>query len=297
MRCSNCGTELHEGDLFCINCGMRADSSTHQDPVRTGTERSSPETGAWKTDLAKQAEAGAVKKRKFPIWILFIVIIAIAAVLFFFHQAGENRFEEEDAQNLLQAELDAVFMSEYDKDAEYLPFTEEEVQEQRQQFIEQARNEIVGQLEEEGFQVNDGQKDQLSAMLDKTLRKASYTAGDAVKKDKETFTVDVTVKPLDLFTGMDTEFINGLINQVLEEDRSIIDDEARMYSTILDRILDQLINVNLENPKYRGEESKVVRIQKNQDNEWIINQDDLEQVESSLIFSEEFLQEDDGEDV
>ena len=63
MRCSNCGTELHEGDLFCINCGMRADSSTHQDPVRTGTERSSPETGAWKTDLAKQAEAGAVKKR------------------------------------------------------------------------------------------------------------------------------------------------------------------------------------------------------------------------------------------
>ena len=297
MRCSNCGTELHEGDLFCINCGMRADSSTHQDPVRTGTERYSPETGAWKTDLAKQAEAGAVKKRKFPIWILFIVIIAIAAVLFFFHQAGENRFEEEDAQNLLQAELDAVFMSEYDKDAEYLPFTEEEVQEQRQQFIEQARNEIVGQLEEEGFQVNDGQKDQLSAMLDKTLRKASYTAGDAVKKDKETFTVDVTVKPLDLFTGMDTEFINGLINQVLEEDRSIIDDEARMYSTILDRILDQLINVNLENPKYRGEESKVVRIQKNQDNEWIINQDDLEQVESSLIFSEEFLQEDDGEDV
>ena len=297
MRCSNCGTELHEGDLFCINCGMRADSSTHQDPVRTGTERSSPETGAWKTDLAKQAEAGAVKKRKFPIWILFIVIIAIAAVLFFFHQAGENRFEEEDAQNLLQAELDAVFMSEYDKDAEYLPFTEEEVQEQRQQFIEQARNEIVGQLEEEGFQVNDGQKDQLSAMLDKTLRKASYTAGDAVKKDKETFTVDVTVKPLDLFTGMDTEFINGLINQVLEEDRSIIDDEARMYSTILDRILDQLINVNLENPKYRGEESKAVRIQKNQDNEWIINQDDLEQVESSLIFSEEFLQEDDGEDV
>ncbi|MBR2737081.1 MAG: DUF5105 domain-containing protein [Firmicutes bacterium] len=297
MRCSNCGTELHEGDLFCINCGMRADSSTHQDPVRTGTERSSPETGAWKTDLAKQAEAGAVKKRKFPIWILFIVIIAIAAVLFFFHQAGENRFEEEDAQNLLQAELDAVFMSEYDKDAEYLPFTEEEVQEQRQQFIEQARNEIIGQLEEEGFQVNDGQKDQLSAMLDKTLRKASYTAGDAVKKDKETFTVDVTVKPLDLFTGMDTEFINGLINQVLEEDRSIIDDEARMYSTILDRILDQLINVNLENPKYRGEESKAVRIQKNQDNEWIINQDDLEQVESSLIFSEEFLQEDDGEDV
>ena len=297
MRCSNCGTELHEGDLFCINCGMRADSSTHQDPVRTGTERSSPETGAWKTDLAKQAEAGAVKKRKFPIWILFIVIIAIAAVLFFFHQVGENRFEEEDAQNLLQAELDAVFMSEYDKDAEYLPFTEEEVQEQRQQFIEQARNEIIGQLEEEGFQVNDGQKDQLSAMLDKTLRKASYTAGDAVKKDKETFTVDVTVKPLDLFTGMDTEFINGLINQVLEEDRSIIDDEARMYSTILDRILDQLINVNLENPKYRGEESKVVRIQKNQDNEWIINQDDLEQVESSLIFSEEFLQEDDGEDV
>ena len=297
MRCSNCGTELHEGDLFCINCGMRADSSTHQDPVRTGTERSSPETGAWKTDLAKQAEAGAVKKRKFPIWILFIVIIAIAAVLFFFHQAGEDRFEEEDAQNLLQAELDAVFMSEYDKDAEYLPFTEEEVQEQRQQFIEQARNEIVGQLEEEGFQVNDGQKDQLSAMLDKTLRKASYTAGDAVKKDKETFTVDVTVKPLDLFTGMDTEFINGLINQVLEEDRSIIDDEARMYSTILDRILDQLINVNLENPKYRGEESKAVRIQKNQDNEWIINQDDLEQVESSLIFSEEFLQEDDGEDV
>ena len=70
-----------------------------------------------------------------------------------------------------------------------------------------------------------------------------------------------------------------------------------MYSTILDRILDQLINVNLENPKYRGEESKAVRIQKNQDNEWIINQDDLEEVESSLIFSEEFLQEDDGEDV
>ena len=297
MRCPNCGTELHEGDLFCMNCGMRADSSTHHSPVRTETERYSPETGAWKTDLEKQAEAGAVKKRKFPIWIPFIVIIAIAAVLFFLHQAGENRFEEEDAQNLLQAELDAVFMSEYDRDAEYLPFTEEQVQEQRQQFIEQARNEIVGQLEEEGFQVNDGQKDQLSAMLDKTLKKASYTVGDAVKKDKETFTVDVTVKPLDLFTGMDTEFINGLINQVLEEDRSIINDEARMYSTILDRILDQLINVNLENPKYRGEESKAVRIQKNQDNEWIINQDDLEEVESSLIFSEEFLQEDDGEDV
>ena len=297
MRCSNCGTELQEGDVFCINCGMRADNNIHQTHVRTDTESNSPETGAWNADLVMQAEAGAAKKRKFPLWILFIGVIAIAIVLFLVHYSGEHRFAEEDAQNLLQAELDAVFMCEYDKDSEYLPFTEEEVQEQRQKYIGQARNEIVEQLEAEGFQVTDGQKDQLSEMLDKTLKKASYSVGNAVKNDKETFTVDVTVKPLDLYSGMDTEYINGLINQLLKEDRSIINDEPRMYSTILDRILDQLINVNLENPKYRGEESKSVRIQKNQENNWVINQDDLELVESSLIFEDEFLQEDDGENL
>ena len=172
-------------------------------------------------------------KRKKPLWILFICIIAIAIVLFMVHHSRENRFAEEDAQNLVQAELDAVFMCDFDKNTEYLPFTEEEAQEQRQQFIDQARNEIVEQLEAEGFQVNDEQKDRLLEMLDKTLKKASYTVGDAVKKDKETFTVDVTVKPLDFYTGMDTEYINGLINDVLKEDRSIINDETRMYSTIL----------------------------------------------------------------
>lgn len=66
MRCSKCGTESGEGDVFCPECGIRVTGDAGEKPVTTAPEAAAAEneTGVGATDVTAPPPAGAVKAKR-----------------------------------------------------------------------------------------------------------------------------------------------------------------------------------------------------------------------------------------
>ncbi len=99
MFCSNCGTQLNEGDLFCVKCGKRVEvraAAESTAPEATATEAvaeaTAAETAASRTEAApevkaapeearaKKAKAKKAKAKKGGMWKILIPVAAVAAV-------------------------------------------------------------------------------------------------------------------------------------------------------------------------------------------------------------------------
>lgn len=195
--------------------------------------------------------------------LIILLTVLIMAVL-----AGCG-MSEEDAKAYVQASLDAAYKGEFEAFVEITDSTSEGAKVMYEENIEHT-------MEAAGF--NDlNLSDELNMKYEQLFlnlaKAADYTVGEAIKVENDDFSVEVFVRPLNIFDGIDEEVTEALIERInkLEEhpdDKAIIE----MSFEEMHRILSERI----ENPVYSEDQVLVsLYVYKNDEGMYAISEDDM----------------------
>lgn len=190
-------------------------------------------------------------KRKLRYLSLTALIMVMAVAML--TGCGPKKPAPEDAQAYVKAVLDLICTGDYDHAVELVDVEEGKETEIRDGIIDQMMTSI-------GSQSNlsdDVAKGFTDFMID-ALGKASYTVGDAVATDDGGYDVTVSIRPLQIFTGIEEELTAVLEERVAEEPDKIMAMSEDEQTNYVMEILIELLNRKLADPQYDPEEEVVV---------------------------------------
>ena len=220
------------------------------------------------------------KKRKWPV-ILGIcagVLVLLAAIGYL----NMETYSEEDAQTLVKATIDSITTGEYDADFEFYDMTREEAMNDHKDIVKSS----VDQSQKQN-RFTDALRDRTEEMWNEAWSKTNYTVGKATEQDDGSYSVRVTVKPLDLYAGMDGMYYKRLEEKLEAENPEIYEedaDDSLYFDATWNVELDQIIDTNLKNPVYRMEEYCTVKVSKNDDGYYEANPDDITAIVDKLVY-------------
>ena len=166
---------------------------------------------------------------------------------------GPKKPAPEEAQAYVKAVLDLICTGDYDHTVELADVEEGKESEIRDLLISQVTESISSQSS-----LNEENAEKFAVFLVNAFKKANYTVGDAVAADDGGYDVTVSIRPLQLFTGIDEE-----LNAVLEErvaaepDKIMAMSEDEQTDYVMDILL-ELLDKKIADPKYDDAEEVIV---------------------------------------
>lgn len=166
---------------------------------------------------------------------------------------GPKKPAPEEAQAYVKAVLDLICTGDYDHTVELADVEEGKESEIRDLLISQVTESISSQSS-----LNKENAEKFAVFLVNAFKKANYTVGDAVAADDGGYDVTVSIRPLQLFTGIDEE-----LNAVLEErvaaepDKIMAMSEDEQTDYVMDILL-ELLDKKIADPQYDPAEEVVV---------------------------------------
>ena len=220
------------------------------------------------------------KKKKITLIIVILAVI-IAAGAFAGIYLYINRF---DAGEYVQAVLDTSYKNETDQYVEITGIT----QENAEKIFEDNLDATM-----EGFESSEMPEEMLPKyreLFGEIAGKVSYTIGEPEKQEDGTYTVPVIVKPITLFT--DTyetfqtraqEYAQEVTDSVMNGGEMPTDEEMqnRIYQIYYDVLKERVDSGML----YGGARNITLHVTKEGSREFIIDQDDMDKLDSTLIES------------
>lgn len=183
---------------------------------------------------------------------------------------------EEDAKAYVEASLDAAYKGEFDAFVEITDSTPEGAAAMYDENMEHI-------MESAGFsdlELNEELTANYKQLFFDLIKKADYSVGEVVKND-DTFSIEVTVKPLTIFEGIEAELTDALLNRISEMDEYPNDDEItvigfeEMYQILCDKV---------EAPVYSEEIVKVtINLHKNDKGMYEISEEDMLTLDNALF--------------
>lgn len=183
---------------------------------------------------------------------------------------------EEDAKAYVEASLDAAYKGEFDAFVEITDSTPEGAAAMYDENMEHI-------MESAGFsdlELNEELTANYKQLFFDLIKKADYSVGEVVKND-DTFSIEVTVKPLTIFEGIEAELTDALLNRISEMDEYPNDDEItvigfeEMYQILFDKV---------EAPVYSEEIVKVtINLHKNDKGMYEISEEDMLTLDNALF--------------
>ena len=159
----------------------------------------------------------------------------------------------EEAQAYVKAVLDLMCTGDYDHSVDLAEIEEGKEAEVRDNLI----TEMMEGISSESNLSKDVTED-FTAFMISALEKANYTVGDAVETDDGGYDVTVSIKPLQVFTGIDEQLNSVLEEKVAEESDRILGMSEEEQTNYVMGIVIELLNKKLEKPEYDKAEEVVV---------------------------------------
>ena len=188
---------------------------------------------------------------------------------------------EEEAKAYVEASLDASYMGEFDAFVEITDSTPEgaaAMYDENIEHIMEAAGFSDQNLDEELT------KNYKQLFLD-LIKRVDYTVGEAVKGENDSFTIDVTVKPMTILNGIEEELIQVLLDRIEGLDELPDEDEIRVMGF---EEMYKILSEKVDSPKY-SEETIVVTINlhKNDEGMYAISEEDMLALDNALFAVEE----------
>ncbi len=76
MFCKNCGTQINDGDLFCVKCGKRVEAEAAAEPE---VKAEAPENKGPATETAQAPKQATPVKKKRKLWKVLVPVAAVVA--------------------------------------------------------------------------------------------------------------------------------------------------------------------------------------------------------------------------
>lgn len=185
---------------------------------------------------------------------------------------------EEEAQDYVKASLDAAYKGEFDA---FVEITESTPEGAKAMYEEN----IVHTMEAAGF----SEKNLDEELVEKyeefffTLAKvADYKVGEAEKAEDDGYAVEVTVRPLVIFDGIEDEVTEKLLDRIDDMEKHPSDKKITRMSF---EIMYDILSEKLEAPEYGEEVSITINIHKNEEGMYYISEEDMLALDGVLFMT------------
>ena len=161
--------------------------------------------------------------------------------------------EPEDARAYVQAVLDLMCTGDYDHSIKLADIEEGQESGIRDSLID----EMITQISSESKLSEDVSASFKEFMIN-ALAKAKYTVGDAVATEDGGYDVSVSIEPILLFSGVQDDLNAVLEERISADSNEILAMSQEEQTNYVMEILIELLNKNLEDPRYDEAEEVVV---------------------------------------
>ena len=186
---------------------------------------------------------------------------------------------EEDAKAYVEASLDASYKGEFDAFVEITDSTPEGAKAMYDENMELIMQSAGFDEQALGEELTENYK-QLFLEL---IKKADYSVGDAVKND-DSFSVEVTVKPLIIFDGIEAELTDAVLNRISEMDEYPDDDEINVIGF---EEMYKILSEKVDAPVYSEETVSVsINLHKNDNGMYEISEEDMAVLDNAIFVIE-----------
>ena len=183
---------------------------------------------------------------------------------------------EEDAKAYVEASLDASYKGEFDAFVEITDSTQEGAKAMYDENMELIMQSAGFDEQALGEELTENYK-QLFLEL---IKKADYSVGDAVKND-DSFAVEVTVKPLIIFDGIEAELTDAVLNRISEMDEYPDDDEINVIGF---EEMYKILSEKVDAPVYSEETVSVsINLHKNDNGMYEISEEDMAVLDNAIF--------------
>lgn len=185
--------------------------------------------------------------KRLPVMAL-ILLLAVSML------AGcKSKPEPQDAQAYVQAVLDLMCTGDYDHSVELADIEEGKESGIRDGLID----EMMAQISAES-KLNEDVSASFKEFMINALAKAKYTVGDAVETEDGGYDVSVSIEPMQIFAGVQDDLTAALEERISEDSNEILAMSEEEQTNYVMAILIELLNGNLEDPKYDEAEEVIV---------------------------------------
>lgn len=161
--------------------------------------------------------------------------------------------QPEEAKAYVQAVLDLMCTGDYDHSVNLADVEEGKETEVRDGLVDS----MMAQISDES-NLNEEVSAAFKDFMINALSKTKYTVGDAVATDDGGYDVTVSIEPLQIFAGVSEDINSILEERITAESNEILSMSEEEQTNYVMAILIELLNKNLEDPKYDPAEEVVV---------------------------------------
>ena len=189
-------------------------------------------------------------KRAFKHFFAAAMILIMALFLL---TGCKSEPKPEEAQAYVQAVLDLMCTGDYDHSVRLADVEEGKESEVRDGLIDS----MMAQISSES-NLNEEVSAAFKDFMINALSKAKYTVGEAVASEDGGYDVTVSIEPLQIFAGVSEDINEILEERINAEANDILAMTEEEQSNYVMGILIELLNKNLEDPKYDKAEEVTV---------------------------------------
>ncbi len=219
---------------------------------------------------------------------LLMVLLMSVSILAGCAGAGPT---EKDATDYVQAFMDLICTGDYDHSIKLADVEEGKETELRDQMIQETVEKSLGTSE---FAVNDEIKARFNDFMSKALSKADYTVGEAVKTEDGGYDVTVTIKPMDILSGLEDELMKRAYSDI--GSLMNLQSQDELNNKIMGLMMD-ILDERLEAPEYKDPQDVTVHYGLLDEKEKLygLTEEDGEKLGNALFYVEQTASADSAE--
>jgi len=183
---------------------------------------------------------------------------------------------EEEASEYVKASLDAAYKGEFD---DFVSITDSTPEGAKAMYEEN----IVHTMEAAGF----NEKNLDAELIEKyeqffleAMNIADYTIGEAYDTPDGDYEVEVIVRPLKIFEGIDEAVTDGVLSRIEKAKKHPTEKQITKISF---EVMYDILSEKIKNPEYGEEKAVVIRLHKNEKGMYMISEEDMIALDGALF--------------
>ena len=217
--------------------------------------------------LCRRVTMKKAKKRILP---------ALLAVLAMVVLSGCGGMSKEDAKAYAQSVLDAQYKGEFKEYIKQTESTEKEAKEMYEGNLDQM-------LTEAGIDKSTLPEEMVENYRNLFLdvgKQVDYQLGDAKEADDDSFTIDVKIKPLTAFEGLEDEVLSAVQSELADTEE--IPAQDKINELVYGKMYD-LLSEKIANPEYGDEQVITIHVKPDKEGVYYIPDEDLTALDNASL--------------
>jgi len=209
------------------------------------------------------------KTKKMSLLALLLVFVMVLLT-------GCGGMSKEDAKAYAQSVLDAQYKGEFKEYIKQTEATEKEAKELYEGNLDQL-------LTEAGIDKSTLSEEMVENYRNLFLdigKKVDYKLGDAKEADDDSFTIDVKIKPLTAFEGLDDEVLSAVQSELA--DAQEIPAQDKINELVYGKMY-ELLSEKIANPEYGDEQVVTIHVKPDKEGVYYIPDEDLTALDNASL--------------